>query len=176
MSKYRVLLDEKLEHHARTLLNDAGIISIHTSGEEQVYLIDEIFRSPRKPFIINTARDAVINDKSMLTALKKGRIRGAAFTLPQSDLKNGEYPEGMKPFLDMGNVLIAPTQGRPVAEAHKKNVKRLAAAVADFLLKGDMSLAANPPELFGGPSDWRYPYTIHTRRVALRLSLQESGG
>ena len=25
MSKYRVLLDEKLEHHARPLLNDAGI-------------------------------------------------------------------------------------------------------------------------------------------------------
>jgi phosphoglycerate dehydrogenase-like enzyme len=156
------------------VVKHADIISIHTSGEEQVFLIDEVFQSPRKPFIINTARDAVINEESMLSALKEGRIRGAAFTLPQSDLKSGEYPEGLKPFLDMGNVLIAPTQGRPVAEAHKKNVKRLATAVADFLLKGDMSLAANPPELFGGPSDWRYPYTIHTRRVALRLSLQES--
>ena len=74
-------------------------------------------------------------------------------------------------LLGLGNVLIAPTQGRPVAEAHKKNVKRLAIAVADFLLKGDMSLAVNPPELFGGPADRHYPCSIHTRRVALRLSL-----
>ena len=149
----------------------ADIISIHTSGEEQAFLINQVFQSRRKPFIINTARDAVINEKALLSALKEGRIRGAAFTLPQSDLKSGEYPEGIKPFLDLGNVLIAPTQGRPVAEAHKKNVKRLATAVADFLLKGDMSLAVNPPELFGGPVDRHYPYSIRTRRVALRLAL-----
>jgi D-3-phosphoglycerate dehydrogenase len=130
----------------------ADIISIHTSGEEQVFLIDQVFQS-------------------LLSALKYGRIRGAAFTLPQSDLKSDDFPEGIKPFLDLGNVLIAPTQGRPVAEAHKKNVKRLATAVADFLLKGDMSLAVNPPELFGGPADRHYPYSIRTRRVALRLTL-----
>ena len=149
----------------------ADIISIHTSGEEQVALVDQVFQSPRKPFVINTARDAVIHEEIMLSALKEGRIRGAAFTLPQSDLESGEYPEGIMPFLDLDNVLIAPSQGKPVAEAHKKNVKRLATAVADFLLKGDMSLAANPPELFGGPADWRYPYSVHTRRVALRLPL-----
>jgi D-3-phosphoglycerate dehydrogenase len=153
------------------VVKHADIVSIHTSGEEQVFLIDKVFQSRRKPFIINTARDAVIHEEALLSALKKGRIRGAAFTLPQSDLKSGEYPEGIKPFLDLGNVLIAPTQGRPVAEAHKKNVKRLATSVADFLLKGDMSLAVNPPELFGGPADRHYPYSIRTRRVALRLPL-----
>jgi len=88
----------------------------------------------------------------LLSALREGRIRAAAFTLPQSDLNSGEVPEGIKPFLDPGNVLIAPSQGRPVAEAHKKNVKRLATAVADFLLKGDMCLAVNPPGLFGRPA------------------------
>jgi D-3-phosphoglycerate dehydrogenase len=155
----------------KEVVKRADIISIHTSGEEPVFQIDQVFQSPRKPFIINTARDAVIHEEAMLAALKEGRIRGAAFTLPQSDLESGEYPEGIKPFLDLGNVLIAPTQGKPIAEAHKKNVKRLATAVADFLLKGDMSLAANPPELFGGPDDRHYPYSIHTRRVALRLSL-----
>lgn len=149
----------------------ADIISIHTSGEDEVFLNDQVFQSRRKPYIVNTARDAVIQEEALLSALRDGRIRGAAFTLPQSNLKTGEYPEGIKPFLAMGNVIIAPTQGKPVAEAHKKNVKRLATAVADFLLKGDMSLAVNPPELFGSPADPHYPYSIHTRRVALRLSL-----
>jgi phosphoglycerate dehydrogenase-like enzyme len=153
------------------VVKSADIISIHTSGEEQVFLIDQIFQSRRKPFIINTARDVVIHEEALLSALKEGRIRGAAFTLPESNLKSGQYPEGIKPFLDLGNVLIVPTQGRPVAEAHKKNVKRLATAVADFLLKGDMNLAVNPPELFGGPADRHYPYSIHTQRVALRLTL-----
>ncbi len=149
----------------------ADIISIHTSGGEQAFLIDQVFQSSRKPFIINTARDAAIHEEALLSALREGRIRGAAFTLPESDLKSGEVPEGIKSFLDLGNVLIAPRQGRSVAEAHKKNVKRLATAVADFLLKGDMSLAVNPPELFGGPAGRHYPYSIHTRRVALRLTL-----
>jgi D-3-phosphoglycerate dehydrogenase len=153
------------------IVKRADIISIHTYGEEQVFLIDQVFLSRRKPFIINTARDAVIHEEALLSALKEGCIRGAAFTLPQSDLKSGEYPENIKPFLDLGNVLIVPAQGRPVAEAHKKNVKRLATAVADFLLNRDMSLAVNPPELFGGPADRHYPYSIHTRRVALRLTL-----
>jgi phosphoglycerate dehydrogenase-like enzyme len=149
----------------------ADIISIHTSGAEQVFLLDQVYKSRRKPFIINTARDAVIHEDALLAALKKGRIRGAAFTLPESVLKHDEYPESIKPFLDLGNMLIAPTQGRPVAEAHKKNVKVLATAVADFLLKGDMSLAVNPPELFGGPAERHYPYSIRTRRMALRMSL-----
>jgi D-3-phosphoglycerate dehydrogenase len=166
------LLHPAIEYcQIKEVVERADIISIHTSGAEQVFLLDQVYKSRRKPFIINTARDAVIHEDALLAALKKGRIRGAAFTLPESVLKNGEYPEGIKPFLDLGNVLIAPMQGRPVAEAHKKNVKRLATAVADFLLKGDMSLAVNPPELFGGPDDRHYPYSIHTRRVALRLSL-----
>jgi phosphoglycerate dehydrogenase-like enzyme len=42
----------------------ADIISIHTSGEEQVFLIDEVFQSRRMPFIINTARDAVIHEEA----------------------------------------------------------------------------------------------------------------
>jgi D-3-phosphoglycerate dehydrogenase len=155
----------------REIVKRADIISIHTSGEEQIFLIDQVFQSRRKPFIINTARDAVIHEEALLAALKEGRIRGAAFTLPRSVLKSGEYPEGIKPFLDLGNVLIMPTQGRPVADAHKKNVKRLTTVVADFLLRGDMSLAVNPPELFGGPADRHYPYSIRTRRVPLRLSL-----
>jgi D-3-phosphoglycerate dehydrogenase len=155
----------------REIVKRADIIRIHTSGEEQIFLIDQVFQSRRKPFIINTARDAVIHEEALLAALKEGRIRGAAFTLPRSVLKSGEYPEGIKPFLDLGNVLIMPTQGRPVADAHKKNVKRLTTVVADFLLRGDMSLAVNPPELFGGPADRHYPYSIRTRRVPLRLSL-----
>jgi len=149
----------------------ADIISIHTSGEKQAFLVDQIFQTRRKPFVIDTTREEVVHEKALLAALKKGRIRGAAFTLPESDLKSGEYPKGIKPFLDLDNVIIAPTQGKPVAEAHKKNVKRLATAVADFLLKGDMSLAVNPPELFAGPTDQHYPYSIDTRRAALRLSL-----
>jgi len=153
------------------IVERADIISLHTSGEKQAFLIDQIFQTRRKPFVINTTREALVHEEALLSALKEGRIRGVAFTLPESDLKSGEYPEGIKPFLDLGNVIIAPTQGKPVAEAHKKNVKRLTTAVADFLLKGDMSLAVNPPELFGEPTDQHYPYSIHTRRAALRLSL-----
>ena len=92
MSKYRVLLYEKLEHHARPLLNDAGIKAdavstitrARSSGEEQVFLIDQVFQSRRKPFIINTARDALIHEEASLSALKEGRIRGTAFALPES--------------------------------------------------------------------------------------------
>ena len=153
------------------IVDRADIISIHTSGEEQVFLINQVFQSRRKPFIINTARDAVIHEDALLSALKKGRIRGAAFTLPQSELESGEYPKGIKPFLSLGNVLIAPRQGSPIADAHKKNVKRLVTAVANFLLKGDMSLAVNPPELFGRSSERQYPYSVYSRRVALPLSL-----
>ncbi len=153
------------------IIEHSDVISIHTSGEEQVFLIEEVFQSHRKPFIINTARGAVIHEDALLLALEEDRIRGTAFTLPQAELKNGGIPDSVKPFLDHGNVLIAPSQGKPAGEAHKKNVKHLAAAIADYLLTGDMSLAVNPPQLFGGPADLHDPLSIRARRVPLPLTI-----
>jgi len=174
MSKFPTLLDDRLEVYALSQFSGTGIKpvpSIHTSGEEQGFLTDEVFQSCRRPIIITTPRDAALNEEAQVLALKEGGIRGAGFTLPQADLKSGEYPDSVKPFLDLGNVVIAPEPGRTRRRSPKKNVKSLAAAVSDYLVTGDMSLAVNPPELFGGPVDRHYPLSICTRRTALPLAL-----
>ncbi len=149
----------------------ADVISIHTGGRERVFLCDEIYHGKNRPFIINTARDSIINEKALLQALKNEWIQGAAFTVPSQEIKRGSDSESIKPFLSFGNVVIAPSQGKPVSEAHKKNTKVLARAVIDYLTKDDMSLAVNPPERFGGEEDTTYPLSVQSRQVSLPLKL-----
>lgn len=149
----------------------ADVISIHISGNEKVFLIDEIFHAKNKPFVINTARDSIIGEQALLQALKNEWIQGAAFTAPAQEIQDGSYSDSIKPFLSFGNVVIAPSQGKPVSEAHKKNSKVLARAVIDYLTNEDMSLAVNPPERFGGKVDTTYPLSVQSRQVSIPLKL-----
>lgn len=153
------------------IMEKSDIISIHTSGQEQIFLIDGVFQSRRKPYIINTARDAAINEEALLAALADGRIRGAAFTLPLREIKKAGHPEDLVPYLPFGNLVIAQSPGRPVGDAHKKNIKALSAAVIAYLLEEDLHLAVNPPEIFGRPTDMRYPLSRRTRRASLPLRI-----
>jgi D-lactate dehydrogenase len=63
------------------IVRNADIISIHLPLTNQTkYLIDEIFlnRLEKKPWVINTARGALVKTEAMLQALSDGKVRGYA--------------------------------------------------------------------------------------------------
>lgn len=154
------------------IVEKADIISIHTSGEEKVTGGESIAFAKKKPFIINTSRGGVCCDDEVLqNALQDGRIKGMAFTAPQADLKKGKIPDILNSFLSFGSVILAPSLGKPMATAHKKNVQTLARAVINYLLKGDLSLAVNPPDVYESALSDHYPMAVHDMRSSVPLKL-----
>jgi D-3-phosphoglycerate dehydrogenase len=87
------------------LLREADFVSLHTPlAPETRHLIGRRELALMKPsaFLINTARDGLIDEAAFYEALTSGRLAGAGL-----DVFEAEPPEG-SPLLDLENVLLAP--------------------------------------------------------------------
>ena len=60
-------------------LTEADIITIHSSGEQQIIGDDEFRLIKRGTFLLNAARGGVINESSLIQAIESGKIAGAWF-------------------------------------------------------------------------------------------------
>lgn len=58
-------------------LTEADIITIHSSGEQQIIGDDEFRLIKRGTFLLNAARGGVINESSLIQAIESGKIAGA---------------------------------------------------------------------------------------------------
>jgi len=58
-------------------LAEADIITIHSSGEQQIIGDDEFRLIKRGTFLLNAARGGVINEGALVNALESGKIAGA---------------------------------------------------------------------------------------------------
>jgi phosphoglycerate dehydrogenase-like enzyme len=156
-------LSEVLEH--------SDVISIHTSGEEKVFKGKELYFACKKPFIVNTSRSGTIDESSLLQALMENRIRGVAFTLPAEQLKEKKLPDWVQPFLKFNNVLIAPSIGVPHSDCKRKQARRLAQSIIDYLTDKDLSLAANPIHVIGCKEKESYPLSRGETRSSVPIFL-----
>lgn len=163
---HRALLEKPAIEYCQlhTVVERSDIISIHTTGEQRVFHGNELYFATKKPFIVNTARSGTVDEAALLSALKEKRVRGAAFTVPPEYLKKDNFPEELRPFLELKNVLIAPSLGKPTADAHKKNSRKLAQSVIDYLTDKDLSLAVNPMYAYGSARSETYPIYKGSRK------------
>ena len=94
----RVSFDESLE--------ESDVVTIHVPlVEENRGLIGEGELSRMKPtaILVNTSRGAVVDERSLTTFLKQGRIRGAGL-----DVFDEEPIQCGNPLLDLDNVVLSP--------------------------------------------------------------------
>jgi len=101
-----------------TLFKSSDILSIHLPYSKETHEIvnKNVFRKMKKSsFIINTSRGKIINENDLTSALKQGRISGAAL-----DVFSNE-PIGKKhPLNKMNNVVLVPHIGSSTKETRKK--------------------------------------------------------
>ncbi|MES9828354.1 MAG: NAD(P)-dependent oxidoreductase [Candidatus Thiodiazotropha sp.] len=142
-------LSEVLEH--------SDVISIHTAGDEKVFKGKELYFARNRPFIVNTSRSGNIDYSALLQALLENRVRGAAITLPKEQLREKKLPEWVQPFLKHNNVIIAPCAGVPASDTRRKQARRLARSLIDYLDHKDLSLAVNPMDVVVWKREPRYP-------------------
>jgi D-3-phosphoglycerate dehydrogenase len=115
-----------------TILRKSDFISIHCPLNESTrHLIgeQEFKKMERKPFLINTSRGPIVNEKALIQALEEGRISGAGL-----DVLETEPPGSENPMLKMENVILSPHVGFYSEESISELKRRTAKNVSDVLM------------------------------------------
>ena len=100
------------------IITESDIISIHVphTKETEHMFNSNVFRKMKKTaFLINTSRGKVVNEKDLITALKKKTIAGAGL-----DVFEVEPIEKDSQLLRLENCLITPHIGSSTIETRKK--------------------------------------------------------
>jgi D-3-phosphoglycerate dehydrogenase len=118
------------------LLARADYVSLHCPLTERTrLLIDAVKLAQMKPGarLINCARGELIDETALLEALQSGRLAGAALDVYASE------PPVNSPLLTLDTVVLTPHLGASTEEAQQMVGLKIANAVADLLLKDQVS-------------------------------------
>lgn len=113
------------------LLSDSDFISINASltGETcHAFGENELKAMKKSAYLINTARGAIINEKSLYKALRENWIAGAAI-----DVMEKEPPDWDNPLLKLDNVIFTPHSAFYSEESYIELKTRTAKAVLSVL-------------------------------------------
>jgi glyoxylate reductase len=100
------------------LISLSDVISIHVPHTKETdQLFDEkVFKKMKKTTVlINTARGKIVNERDLITALKKKSIAGASLDVYESEPINGKHP-----LTKIQNVVLTPHIGSSTKETRIK--------------------------------------------------------
>ena len=110
-----------------TLLRSADVISLHaraTADNRELIGATEIAAMKRGAYLVNTARDVLIDEAAVLEGLRSGRLAGVAL-----DLVSPSPTEGRHRLLGFPNVIISPHVGGATYETLHHAAEMLAAEI-----------------------------------------------
>ena len=120
-----------------TVLKESDIITIHTPLTEStrdMISYREFGLMKKTGVIINTARGGIINENALYTALKDGKIYGAA-----TDVMVSEPPVNGSPLFELENIVITPHTAWAATESRQKLIEIISENIVKFK-SGDMSI------------------------------------
>lgn len=126
------------------IFEKADIVSLHVPlTKETYYMVDEIFINSFKKnfYLINTSRGKIVNTESLVKAMKKGKISGAALdvieyeTVSFEKLEEKSLPDAYKYLLQSEKVVMTPHVAGWTDESKVKLVEFLAEKIKILLLK-----------------------------------------
>jgi len=129
------------------LLGQADIVSVHaraTADNQHLIGAAALARMRWGSFLINTARDSLVDEEALREALASGRLAGAALDVTARLPAGGRHP-----LLDLPNVLITPHIGGATHETLRRAAGMSAAAVAQLAAGQVPDYLVNPEVLAG---------------------------
>ena len=100
------------------LITKSDFISIHvphTKETDKLFSMKVLKKMKKTAFLINTSRGKVINEKDLVTALKKKIISGAGLDVFETEPINEKHP-----FVKLSNIVLAPHIGSSTKETRMK--------------------------------------------------------
>lgn len=127
-----------------TLLRESDFVTLHVNlSAETRYLVGEAELAKMKPtaFLVNASRGGVVDEEALVSALKEGRIAGAALDVFEKEPVDPDHP-----LLKLENVVVAPHIGSATA-ATRQAMQKLAIANVLAVLQGQPPLTPVNPEV-----------------------------
>jgi D-3-phosphoglycerate dehydrogenase len=115
-----------------TVLKESDFISVHCPlNDSTKHLIGEraFKKMGKKPFLLNTSRGPIVDEKALIQALNEGLISGAGL-----DVLEKEPPDLLSPLLKMENVILTPHVSFYSVESIGELKRRTAENVSAVLL------------------------------------------
>jgi D-3-phosphoglycerate dehydrogenase / 2-oxoglutarate reductase len=125
-----------------TLLSRADFVSLHArSTTENEHLVDESFLAHMRDgaYLINTARELLVDERALDRALATGRLAGAALDVLRPAQGNAPHP-----LLRHDNVIITPHIGGATEETLIRGASMVAEEIQRFAAGEPLLNVANP--------------------------------
>jgi D-3-phosphoglycerate dehydrogenase / 2-oxoglutarate reductase len=130
-----------------TLLAESDIVSLHArASPENLRLLGakQFARMRRGAFVINTARETLVDEAELRDALLRGHLGGAALDVVERP------PAGQRhPLLDVPSVIVTPHIGGATQETLRRAAEQVGAAVSEFVNGRPPASLVNPEVLSG---------------------------
>ena len=155
------------------LLARSDAVTVHTPlTRATTGLIDARAIAMMKPgaFVLNVARGGIVDEGALATALRDGRVGGAAI-----DVFVTEPPTG-SPLLDAPNTVLTPHLGASTAEAQVAVAEEIAEQVLDVLAGRPARYAVNAPLLSAEAEQTIGPYLPLAEMLGRFLAQFARGG
>lgn len=114
-----------------TLLAESDFVSLHaraTAGNRGLIGSAQVARMKRGAYLVNTARDTLVDERAVLAGLQSGRLAGVAV-----DLVSPSPAEGRHPLLSHPNVIVTTHIGGATYETLRHGGEMAAAEIGRFL-------------------------------------------
>ena len=137
------------------LLKLSDYITIHTPlNKDTNNLLDKkAFQKMKKGVrIINCARGGIVNEKDLFTAIKQGKVAGAALDVFENE------PPGDHPLFGLDEVIGTPHLGASTSQAQARVAEVIAKQIKDYLEQGIIKNAINVPSVSPEIVDQVKPY------------------
>lgn len=116
------------------LLSSSDVVSVHaraTAENRHMIGAEQIARMPEGSFLINTARESLVDEQALLDALRDGRLAGVALDVNEPD---GPWRE----LVAEPNLILTPHLAGATEETLIRGADMLAAEVESFLTDGSL--------------------------------------
>ncbi|QEW02141.1 NAD(P)-dependent oxidoreductase [Microbacterium lushaniae] len=111
------------------LLEQSDVVSVHaraTAENRHMIAAPQIARMPRGSFLINTARESLVDEQAMLDAMRSGQLAGVALDVNEPD---GPWRE----LVAQPNLLLTPHLAGATRETLSRGADMLASEVRSFM-------------------------------------------